>query len=186
VRTTQARLGRGRGRVGRGVTLSAACLVIPATAHVLAGGGFPAAGPFLFGAGLLSVACVALADRRLSVGAIAALIFVSQPVFHVLLHLSAHGHGDGTSASAVGMVIGHALAAGALTVLLGTGEAVLWSMAALSAVLPLRRVRTPLRPTTAPQPVPQTAHPDDDNRNRYVLSIARTAPRRGPPLLSSI
>jgi hypothetical protein len=186
VRTLQVGLGSGHGRVGRGLTLSAACLLVPALAHALAGGGVPAVGPFVFAAGLLSAACVSLADRRLSVSGIATLLFASQPVFHVLLSLSAHGHGGGTPASVVGMVAGHAVAAGVLTVLLAGGESVLWSMAALSSVLLLRRVRTLLFPATSPRPVPLTPRADDDSRNRYVLSITRTAPRRGPPLLSSI
>jgi hypothetical protein len=185
VRGLQVELGRGRGRVERGLTLSAACLVVPAIAHALAGGGVPAVGPFLFAAGLLSAACVSLADRRLSVGAIATLLFASQPVFHVLLSLSAHGHGGGRPVSVVGLVAGHAVAAGVLTVLLAGGESVLWSMAALASVLLLRRVRT--LPLSAPSPRPgPTPRTDDDSSNRYVLSITRTAPRRGPPLLSSI
>ena len=184
MRTLQVGLGRGRGRVGRGLTLSAACLLVPAIAHALAGGGVPAVGPFLFTAGLLSVACVSLADRRLSVGGIATLLFLSQPAFHVLLNLSAHGHSAGPSASAISMVIGHAVAAGALTVLLAGGESVLWSMAALSSVLLLRRVVTVLRPATSLRPVLLTPGPDDDSSNRYVLCMTRTAPRRGPPLLA--
>lgn len=177
-------LGRGAARVGRGLTLSAACLVVPVVAHAVAGGGIPAVGPFLLTAGLLAVACVALAERRLSAGGIAILLFASQPVFHVLLSLSAHGHAGATSG--IGMVAGHAIAAVALTVLLAGGESVLWSMAALSSVLLPGRVRTVLLPVAPPRPVTPLPDDGDDGNNRYVLALTRTAPRRGPPLLSSI
>ena len=142
---------RGRGRVGRGLTLSAACLAIPAIGHTTAGGGLPSVGPFLFGAGLLCVACVALADRRLSAGGIVALVFASQPAFHVLLSLSAHAHS--TSRITVGMVIAHAIAACVLAVLLTGGEAVLWSIAALSAVLFHQPERPPAVSATASRSV---------------------------------
>jgi hypothetical protein len=163
--------------------LSAACLVVPAVAHGIAGGGLPAVGPFLFAAGLLAVACVALADRRLSTGRIAALLLTSQPVFHVLFSLSTHGH-SGTATSGVGMVAGHVLAAGALTVLLAGGESVLWSMAALSAVLLHRHIGISPLPALAPPPVLPSAL-TAGAAHRYVLLISRIAPRRGPPLLSS-
>lgn len=175
---------RGYGQVGRGLTLTAACLVVPAVGHAMAGGGLPTFGPFLFAAGLLAAACVALADRRLSAGRIAALVFASQPLFHILLSLSTRAHGS-TVTSGLGMVAGHALAAGALTVLLAGGESVLWSMAALSAVLFRRPVRTPAFFVTAPRPV-RLSFPGDDAASRYVLLISRTAPRRGPPLLAHI
>ncbi|HET6921349.1 MAG TPA: hypothetical protein VFI46_18090 [Jiangellaceae bacterium] len=177
-------LERGRGRVARGLTLSAACLAVPTIAHVIASGGLPAIGPFLFAAGLLSTACVALADRRLTAGGIAALLFGSQPVFHILLSLSTHGHAS-SATPGVGMVIGHTVAAGALTVLLAGGESVLWSMAALSAVLFRRRLRIPALPTLAPGPDLPSPF-TDDAANRYVLLISQIAPRRGPPLLSSV
>jgi hypothetical protein len=170
----------------RGLALSAACLVVPAVAHVVAGGGAPTAGAFLLGAALLSVACVALADRQFSMGLIAAMVFASQPVLHVLLDMSAHAHyGVGLSVSA-GMVAAHAFAAAGLTVLLAGAESVVWSMATLSSTLLLRAVRAVLgatvtaavrRPSLRPASAP--AHP-------YVLSVTRIAPRRGPPMLSSI
>jgi hypothetical protein len=177
--------GRGIGRVGRGLTLSAACLLVPATAHAVAGGGVPTAGPFLFAAGLFCAACVALAGRQLSAAGIAALMFASQPVLHVLFSLSAHGHGIGLATPGIGMLAGHALAAGALTVLLAGGESVLWSMAWLSSVLLLRRVQASLLPIDSAGPVLPSPRSDDDG-DRHLLSITRTAPRRGPPLVSSI
>jgi hypothetical protein len=173
-------------RVGRGLALSAACLVIPAVAHVVAGGGAPVAGAFLFGAALLSVACVALADRRISAGLIAVMVFASQPVLHVLLHMSAHSHhGIGPSVSA-GMVVAHAIAAAALTILLAGAESVVWSVAALSSTILLRRVRAVLG-AIPPPPVLELGLPPSSAPIRpYVLSVTRTAPHRGPPILSCI
>jgi hypothetical protein len=175
-----------RARVARGLALSAACLVIPVVAHVVAGGGAPVAGAFLFGAALLSVACVALADRRISAGLIAVMVFASQPVLHVLLHMSAHSHhGIGPTVSA-GMVVAHAIAAAALTILLAGAESVVWSMAALSSTVLLRPVRAVLGATGAPAELAQVVPPSSAPVQPYVLSVTRTAPRRGPPALSSI
>jgi hypothetical protein len=170
----------------RGLALSAACLVVPAMAHVVAGGGAPMAGAFLLGAALLSVACVALADRRISVGLIAAMVFASQPVLHVLLDMSAHAHhGVGPSVS-VGMVAAHAVAAAGLTVLLAGAESVVWSMATLSSTLLLRGVRAVLGATTIAAVRRPSLRPASAPVHPYVLSVTRTAPRRGPPVLSSI
>lgn len=175
-----------RARVARGVALSAACLVVPTVSHVVAGGGTPIAGAFLFGAFLLSVACVALADRRISAGLIAAMVFASQPVLHVLLHMSAHSHhGVGPSVSA-GMVVAHAIAATALTVLLAGAESVVWSLSALSSTVLLRRVHAVVGATAAPAALKQGLPPTSAPVHPYVLSVTRTAPHRGPPLLSSI
>lgn len=155
-------------------------------AHVVAGGGAPTAGAFLFGAALLSAACVALADRRISVGLIATLVFASQPVLHMLLGMSAHAHhGEGPSVSA-GLVVAHAIAAAALTVLLAGAEDVIWSMTTLSSTLLLRGARVVLGVTAAPPAVGLPGRPSARPVHSYVLSVTRTAPRRGPPLLSSI
>lgn len=177
-------LGHGRSRIGRGLTLAITCLAVPTTAHIAAGGNLPASGPSLFGAMLLAGACVALADRQLSAGRIAALMFGTQPAFHVLLNLSDHSHGAGAATSSLGMVIGHAAAAGVLTVLLTGGEAVLWSIAALSAVL----FRQPGRPPAVFATASPSVRPCSltDAASRYLLSINRAAPRRGPPLVSSV
>ena len=178
--------GGGRARVARGLALSAACLIVPAVAHVVAGGGAPTAGAFLFGAALLCVACVALADRRLSVALIAVLVFASQPVLHVLLDMSAHAHHGAGLSVGVGMVAAHAIAAAALTVLLAGAESVVWSMAALSSTLLLRGVRAVLGVTAAPAVSRPNLRPSPRLVHTYVLRVTRIAPRRGPPVLSSI
>lgn len=175
--------GRGRTRVVRGLVLSAACLMVPAVGHVIAGGGAPAMGPFLFAAALLSAACVALADRRLATGEVAMLLFASQPVLHVLLSLS--GHGTAVIAPGPGMVLAHLLAASALTVLLAGSESVLWAMAALSATVLLRQVRALLGPIARLTTAPRLSRQSADTGTVYVLHVTRIAPRRGPPALSS-
>ena len=179
-------LARGWGRVLRGLTLSTACLLVPTAGHIVAGGGFPATGPLLFGAVLLAGACVALADRRLSAGGIAVFLLAAQPGFHVLLSLSGHGHGGDVITPSLSMVAGHVAAAGVLTVLLAGGESVLWSMAALSSVVLLRRVRPLLHPTQLPGHIWAVPNPSDRMAHTYLLSITRTAPRRGPPLAIGI
>jgi hypothetical protein len=78
-------------RVGRGLTLAFACVALATVAHVAAGSGWPAHGPFVICAVLLAVACVALADVQRTLGAIAAVIVLTQPRLHVVLALSSHG-----------------------------------------------------------------------------------------------
>jgi hypothetical protein len=173
--------GRGRFRAARGLVLSAACLLVPTTAHVMAGGGAPTTGPFLFGAALLSVASVGLAERRLGAGELAILMFASQPVLHVLLALSGH---ESTAISVdAGMVLAHALAAAVLSVLLAGAESVLWVMAALSSTLLLLPARAALLAPAVevggaggPPQTPLRA------ASAYILNVTRTAPRRGPPV----
>jgi hypothetical protein len=172
--------GRGRFRAARGLALSAACLLVPTTSHVIAGGGVPTSGPFLFGAALLSVACVGLAERRLAAGEVAMLVFAAQPALHVLLALS--GHGSTAISVDPGMVLAHAVAAAVLSVLLAGAESVLWVMAALSATLLLLPARAALLAAAVevgsaggPPQTPLRA------ASAFVLNITRTAPRRGPP-----
>lgn len=174
--------GRGRARVYRGLTLSAACLATPAVAHVAAGGGVPAAGPLLFVAALLSVACVALADRRRTAGEIAAILLLSQPVLHVLFALS--GHGTAAVVPSPAMAIGHGLAALSLTAILAGAEALTWSLAALSATVLLRRARALF--TFAARAVVPAAPPHgaDASTPAYVRHLTDTAPRRGPPVIA--
>jgi hypothetical protein len=164
--------GRGRFRAARGLALSAGCLLVPTTAHLIAGGGAPTKGPFLFGAALLSVASVGLAERRLAAGEMAMLVFASQPVLHVLLALS--GHGSTAISVDAGMVMAHA-AAGA--------ESVLWVMAALSSTLLLLPARAallaPAVEVGSPGGPPQTPL---RAASAFVLNVTRTAPRRGPPV----
>jgi hypothetical protein len=176
--------GGGRARVARGLALSAACLVVPAVAHVVAGGGAPTAGAFLLGAALLSLACVALADRRISLGLIAAMVFASQPVLHILLDMSAHAHHGGGPSVSAGMVAAHAIAAASLTVLLAGAESVVWTMATLSSTVLLRALRAVLGTTATPEVLRPGLPASSAPVHPYVLSVARTAPRRGPPVLS--
>lgn len=182
----QTSLVRGWGRVLRGLTLSIACLLVPTAAHIVAGGGFPAAGPFLFCAALLSAACVALSDRQLGPGGITVLVFAAQPAFHLLLNLSAHGHDPAAASPGVGMVAGHVVAAGVLTLLLGRGEAVLWSLVALSSIMLLRRVRLLLRSVPPPQRVRPLLSRTSGAVVPYVMTVTRISPRRGPPVLLGI
>lgn len=80
----------GMARWTRGLTMSAACLLFPTLAHAAAGGALPGNGAFLLSIVLLSVGCVALADRRRTLREIATLLVMSQPLFHTLLATGSH------------------------------------------------------------------------------------------------
>ena len=175
---------RGAARVWRGLMLAAASLAVPTVAHVAADGGVPLQGPFLFGAVLLSVACVALADRQRTPAAIAGVIGLSQPLLHGSLVLSSHG--TTSIVPTPRMIFAHALATLVLTVLLAGGEAVLWSMAALA--------RTVLGTTKPAQvnwrPAPGLAaailrSPVDLPHPSHLL-LAADLTRRGPPVVAGL
>lgn len=176
--------GQGRLRVWRGLTLAAASLAIPTAAHVAAGGGVPVQGPFLFSAALLSIACVALADRQRRPRAIAGVIGSSQPLVHGVLALS--NHGTATIVPTPQMIAAHAAATVVLTVLLAGGETVLWSMAVLSKTVvgPATRIFVAWMPAV----VPATAvhHSSVDLPRPRHLVLAAESPRRGPPVAAGI
>lgn len=166
--------------------MSAACLLIPTVAHVAAGGGVPAHAGFLFVAALLSVSCVALAGRRRSLGQIAALLLLSQPMLHVLLTLAGHHESAGAGVVSVvsdaPMLLAHLLAAGVLTGLLAGAETVAWSMAALSATVLLRRARWLLTPlASVGRPIRPWLPDDDEPAAPRVVHLVRSTPWRGPP-----
>jgi hypothetical protein len=161
----------------------AACLLLPTVAHVTAGGGVPVHLGFLFAAGLLSIACVALADRRRNPAEIAAVLLASQPALHVLLGMAGHGHGAAPP-NGMSMVVAHVIAAGVLTVLLAGAESVVWAMSALSTTVLLRRVRrllagarTVQTSVWTPKSAPETGRVSQAER------VGGVAPRRGPPAL---
>lgn len=178
--------GQGRLRVWRGLALAAACLGIPSTAHIAAGGGVPAQGPFLFCAALLAVACIGLADRRRTTSAIAGIIGCTQPLLHGALALSSHS--SATIVPHPRMILAHAAAACLLTLLLAGGEAVLWSMAALAGTVLGSARAAGLLVTWAPdvrQAVPVPRKSADLPRPRH-LALACESPRRGPPVAAGI
>lgn len=173
--------GRGSVRVWRGLMLAAASLAVPTVAHVAAEGDVPVQGPFLFGVVLLAVACVALADRQRTPGAIAGVIGLSQPLVHGVLVLSSHG--TSSIVPTPRMIFAHALATFVLTVLLAGGEAVLWSMAALA-----RTVLGTTTPVLVDSSESGTAaailrSPVDLPRPHHLV-LAAESPRRGPPVIA--
>jgi hypothetical protein len=173
---------RGWPRVVRGLSLAAACLALSAVAHAAAGGGLPVSGPFLFGAALVAVAAVALADRRRSAGEIFAVVLATQPVLHVLLSLSAHG--PGPIAPTASMVAAHLGAAAALAVLLAGGETLVWSFAALAATVLLRTARQLLTSSPVAAATRCPGRPVTLPADRQAWRAIRSAPRRGPPVPS--
>lgn len=173
---------QGRLRAARGLSLSAACLGLPVAAHAVAGGGLPASGPFLFGATLLAVACVALAGRRRSGAEIAAVVFATQPVLHVLLALSSHGTG---SIVPTPVMLGtHVVAAAAVTVLLAGGERLVWSFAALADTVLLRTAQRLLsRPPTGAASIRKRRVEVAPSRPS-IRGAAHAMQRRGPPVVA--
>lgn len=161
--------------------MAAACLLVPTAAHVAAGGAAPVQAGFLVMAALLSVACVALADRRRSAGEIAALLLLTQPLLHVLLTLG--GHGDMTSAvPGPSMALAHIVSAGTLTILLAGAENVAWSLAALSATVLLTRVRRLLARPPLPRPARVVVDSVADAATPRSVELIRSTPWRGPPV----
>ncbi len=167
-------------RVARGLVMSAACLLLPSGAHIAAGGGLPMHLEFLFAAGLLSVACVALADRRRDPVEIGAALVLSQPALHALFTMAGQDHA--TTVSGSSMLVAHAVAAAVLTVLLSGLEAVVWAMASLSTTVrltnvlrlldqPLAQCRSPWTPTSSPRGA----------RTSYGAFVGGAVPWRGPP-----
>ncbi|NEE03800.1 hypothetical protein [Phytoactinopolyspora halotolerans] len=172
--------GQGRMRVARGLVMSAACLLLPAGAHVTAGGGLPVHVEFLFAAGLLSVACVALADRRRNPGEIGAALVLSQPALHVLLTMAGGDHGP--TVGGASMLGAHVVSAVVLTVLLSGLEAVLWAMAALSSTARLHHLDRLLCQPLADGPSRWTLIPSPrESRGTYAAFVGDAVPWRGPP-----
>jgi hypothetical protein len=159
--------------------MATACLLLPSAAHVSAGGGVPVQLEFVFAAALLSIACVALADRRRNPAEITAVLFLSQPMLHLLLSLAGHDHPATVSTGA--MVLAHAVAAGCMAILLSGMEAVVWAFSALSTTILFSwaRVLRCLQP--APSPQRWTAHVLAVPPRLMTLFVAASAPRRGPP-----
>ena len=173
---------RGTARVWRGLMLAAASLAVPTVAHVAANGGVPLRGPFLFGVALLSVACVALADRQRTPAAIAGVIGLSQPLLHGGLVLSSHG--TTSIFPTPRMIFAHALATLVLTVLLAGGEAVLWSMATLARTV--LGTAAPAQVDCRPEADSAAAilrSPVDLPHPRHLL-LAADSPRRAPPVVA--
>lgn len=183
MREARSPLTRGNPRVIRGLTMTAACLVAPALAHGLAGGDVPINPGTFLALALLSVACVALADRRRTWLEIASILLIAQPTFHVLLGAGGH-HQHASLAPSPGMVLAHGCAIVVLTVILTGAETVAWSLAILRATLLLTRLHllfsaipaTP--PTTSRRPLIV-----DRLRSWSTVLLASSAPRRGPPLV---
>lgn len=176
--------GRGSSRVARGLTLAGSCLLLSAAAHATAGGGAPGLEPALLGAALLSVVCVAAADRRRSFAGILGVVAVSQPVLHVLLSLS---HEPAATAAVVpdrAMVLAHVVAGLAVAALLAGAEAAVWALAGLSSTLLLTLARRlhgglPAVPRSIPaRPGPAPA------RRPYGVLLCRGVTRRGPPVVA--
>ncbi len=154
--------------------------MLPTVAHVAAGGGVPAQLEFMFAAALLSVACVALADRRRHPAEIGTFLLLSQAPLHLLLSLGGHNHP--ATVSTATMILAHVAAAAVLTVLLSGIESVVWAFAALSATVLFDRLRELFQPSPIASPARRVPAAPDGVGYPATLAVATSAPRRGPPL----
>jgi hypothetical protein len=163
--------------------MSATCLIVPTFAHAAAGGGLPMQASLIVYIALLSVSCVALADRRRSGIEIALMLAATQPVFHVLLALGSH-HGADAIVPSAPMVAAHILAIAALAALLSGAESVAWTLATLSdTILLVRANRLAFSARTEPWPLAQAVWPRMSDRLGKVFDVLSSAPLRGPPAL---
>jgi len=176
--TRAGSLGRGRLRALRGLILAAACLGIPAAAHLLVSHDLPFGGPYLLVAGLFSGMCVALADRRRSLAEIGLVVALSQPILHVLLSLSGHG-GEPIWTGGWPMALAHAAAA-VVTGLLAGAERLLWCLASLRDRLLARLVPEEPRPVS----IQRVVIAGTQRRRPYALILCDSARRRGPPVVT--
>lgn len=135
---------------------------------------------FLLAAALLSVACVALADRRRNPAEIGGMLVLSQLPLHVLLTLAGHDHIAG-AVNGVTVALAHLAAAAVLTVLLSGAEAVIWAFAALSTTVLFARVGRLLGGLPAASQAGRMPNVPDDAQSPGTRFIASSAPRRGPP-----
>lgn len=172
-------LGRGAARVTRGLTASTACALIPTVGHAAAAGGVLVDAGYIGAVVLLSIACVALADRRRNAVEIIAILMLTQPAFHVLLVMGSHHH-DALSPS-LSMALAHVVAAFVIGVMLSGAESTMWAMAALSATfLPSGLRRLMQKPLAAPTP---TIRPLWNRQHRITpraTHVLLCAPLRGP------
>jgi hypothetical protein len=176
--------GRGAARVGRGLTLAGCCLLLATVAHVAAGGAAPGLEPALLGGVMLSLVCVAAADRRRSFAGILGVVAVSQPVLHVLLSLSHEATATATVVPDRGMVLAHVVAGLAVAALLAGAEAAVWALAVLSSALLLRIARRLAGGLPAVPPSLSARPGPFPSRRPYGVVLSRAASRRGPPVVA--
>jgi cytochrome bd-type quinol oxidase subunit 2 len=174
---------RGAARLVRGSLLGAACLLITLAGHTAAGGN-PADAGILLGLPLAVALGVAWAERRRSTGQLIAFVLGCQALLHVVMTLAAGHPGHGASAlpgtpmlPGAPMLIGHLLAALAAALVLSHGEAVLHRWLAFLAALGQPALAVPTI-SIAEHPAHHWIQPTLALHDR----LARSTPRRGPPI----
>jgi hypothetical protein len=163
--------------------MSAACMIVPTAAHAAGGGGLPIQASLIVYIALLSVSCVALADRRRSGTEIALMLAATQPIFHVLLAVGSH-HGAEAIVPSAPMVAAHIMAIAILAALLSGAETIAWTLATLSdTILLVRANRLAVSTRTEPWPLAKPAWPRKSDGLKHVFDVLWFAPLRGPPAL---
>jgi len=175
---------QGRLRVLRGSALAVAAVLVPATAHVAAGGAVPVDIAFLLAAAALGSACVAFADRRRNLIDNGAVVVLSQPIMHAVLSWS--GHHEVTSGGLT-MITAHIVAGDVVACLLAGAETVVWAWSALCSTVLWTGWRWTRFVRAMTSVTRDIARPIVRQRNRPTPKpsavILTSAPRRGPPTL---
>ena len=186
-------------RAARGTVAAAVSLFVALCSHALAGGGMPGLAGIALCAAFATLACIALAGRRLSLPRLSVSVVASQFLFHALfsefapssggpvvpampgMHAVAEGAGIHATAHAsmpAWMWLAHSIAAVVTIAALRYGERAFWAVVTLVAPRALRM----LVPSVSPTPRPARPH----HRIRPLPRLAPLSPmrHRGPPVLS--
>jgi hypothetical protein len=207
--------GSGAVRIARGLVCALAALLLGDGAHIVAGGHPPGLLVLLLSFVVLAFVGVALAEFERGFTFIAAVLgggqlflhlafsYASAPAIvitepgHAVIVESGGGHGvmPASGAGAAGMsqaadvaswspamTLAHVAATLAAAALMAYGERAVWRLA--QVVLPLLWVF--LRPAAPPLPKPLPISAPVAVVRRYGVLLARSRPRRGPPVRAAI
>lgn len=182
-------LGLGRWLRGAAVGASATCLAL--AGHVSAGGGIPAAAPFVALSVAAVLGAVSLSGKRWTLPSLLGVLLGAQVVFdlafaevttstgHHSTHAAAAHHSMATGGW--GMLVAHGAAAVLTALLLRRGEDACWR-----AVQALARPVSVIRAFRAPRVPTPFSPPRAEGYHVVVLRsllLVCAAPRRGPPVL---
>jgi hypothetical protein len=163
--------------------LAASSATLAIVAHGVAGGGLPDTALTLLLVFIVSAVGIAVAGRRYSLGAVAAVLGAVQLITHLLLSFDSTGIDGmaGMNVATVGglaMVGTHVLAVAITSVLLVQADAVLFTLArAVRRLLPILVAPAPII-AEAPRPRPAVASRD----HLAAVLLCRINARRGPPV----
>jgi hypothetical protein len=172
--------GRGGARWARATALALATVLISLGGHTLAGGAVHLSMPMVLGTLALGALAVAAADLRRSFVEILAVVLVAQPVLHLLASLGGHGtHASPATGMGTGMLLGHAVAAVLVSLVLAGAESAVWTLAGVLSPFRLPDA-APTCSTTPPRAVPADRSAEA-GRSAFLPSGLFN---RGPPVVA--